>query len=981
MGVLAAGILAAGGPTEALAQEDTAPGLVAYWNSNVRHAEVLGQVDWSRHDHVSVVETIDWAQSSDAFYPGGPTDYFAVRLLGKIDVPSGGAWSFHLGSDAGARLFIDGRVVINDDANHSFRTTSSIVELSAGVHGCELRYLERNYSQGLILEWSHSSGEGAPVARQVIPASAFLHSVAGEEQTQGDGGLRAYWSSATSHAGLLGQIDWTDYDSTSVVSNVSWPITSEPFYPNGPTDYFSLRLQGLIEIPAAGNWRFNLGSDAGARLFIDGSLVINDDANHSFRFAAGTVDLDEGPHDIVVHYLERNYSQGLVLTWRGPHDPFESVIPPDALTPGVLVPPGDTAGSGINAYWTIHARHAERLGQVDWDAYDGESTPSKIYWPISNAPFEPDQPTDYFALRLLAEINVPRSGNWAFKLGSDAGARLFVEGALVVSDDANHSFRFREGSVFLERGEHPIELQYLERNYSQGLVLTWQGPGDPFESVIPASAFSPQGFTAGPPGSGLRAYWSPATSHATRLGEIDWAKFGEVSIVSDLSWEITNDPFYEDGPRDYFGVRFVGLIDIDQAGRWTFGLGSDAGARMFIDGRLVVNDDANHSFRFGTGQIDLTPGYYPFEVRYIERNYSQGLVATWRSPGGYEQVIPRSAFSLDPVEPVVDAGGGGLRAYWINNLAHATTLGEVDWNQYDSTTVVENVSWYVSSDPFISGGQTDYFGVRLVGEIELPEAGEWTFKLGSDAGARLLVNGELVVNDDANHSFRFTDGSIVLAEGPSTIEIQYLERNYSQGLVLTWQGPSDEFERVVPSSVLHPAEIQVVEDGGHKALTAQWYIDERRSSFLADVDWTSPDATTNVANVSWRITSAPFYTGGPTDYFAARITGRLIVPEAGIWTFKLGSDAGAALFIDGSPVVEDDANHSFRFQSSTLELDAGTHTLEVRYLERNYSQGLVLTWQGPNDPHERVIAPTDFELPQDKFRVIRWREVSSVDGE
>ena len=954
------------------------PGLMAFWSNAVSHATRLGEVDWSTYDTVSIVPEVNWASTNEAFYAGGPTDFFAARLVGEIEIPETGVWTLGLSSDAGARLFVGGVLLIDDDVNHSFRRRSAPIVLEAGSHAIEIRYLERNYSQGLVLDWQSPSGG----AREAVPASALSHrpEVVGEE-VEGKG-LRAYWTSDLSHATTLGEVDWTQYDSTSIVPNVSWPITNDPFYADGPTDYFAARLCGTITLPEGGDWTFKIGSDAGARLYIDGNLVVNDDANHSFRFRSGTVALTAGEHAYEVRYLERNYSQGLVATWQAPSATYEEVIPTSAFTPAAVVPPGET-GDGLNVYWSDAVSHATVLGEVDWSRYDRQTAVSKLSWRITNGPFQTDGPTDYFAARFVGKITIPAGGDWRFKVGSDAGARLLIDGNVVVNDDANHSFRFTAGSIVLTPGEHDFEVLYLERNYSQGLVVTWQAPGAAHEEVIPASAFRPATLSDESGGLGLRAYWSSNVSHATRIGQVDWSTYDHATTESAVSWEITNDAFYTDGPTDYFAVRLTGLLRVPQAGSWTFKLGSDAGARLYVNGELVVNDDANHSFRFRAGSIALPEGNVRIEIRYLERNYSQGLVLTWQGPGEpFERVVPPSAFSPDPEEPAADEGGGGLRAYWMSGISHATVLGEVDWDAYDTTGVVPKVNWRITNNAFVEGGPTDYFGLRLMGTIEIPTGGNWTFGLGSDAGARLIINGEVVVNDDANHSFRFGSGSVMLDAGTHDIEIRYLERNYSQGLVLTWEGPGGQLEEVVPSSAIAPAPL--LSPGGEYAgsgwLSAEWMTG--RYSALGSIPWDSGARTTTTAldKVNWRVADVPFYAGGPTNYFAARITGTINIPESGDWTFKLGSDDGSRLLIDGVTVTEDDGNHSFRFRSGTVHLNAGRYPFEVQYYEHSGVQGLVATWRGPGVDHEEVIPAEAFARPSG-IRVVRWREVGVAEPE
>lgn len=956
--------------------DEVGTGITAYWIHNVSHAQKLGQIDWTAYTTTTLERNIAWEITNEPFYTDGPTDFFALRALATITIPRTGAWTFELGSDAGARLYVDGQLVVSDDANHSFRFRSGSVTLEEGEHDFEVQYLERDYSQGLVTTWR---GPGDTYA-EVIPRSALAPRDASDAVESG--GMYAYWTDSASHAQRLGQVSWGSYTTQTTISRPYWAITNSAFRTDGPTDFFAVRLLGTIDVPESGTWTFGLGSDAGAQLLIDGVMVVNDDANHSFRFASGTGTLAAGPHEIEIRYLERDYSQGLVATWKAPGASHEEVIPTRVLTPRDMSDSDALAGaSGLRAYWIDSVSHAQKLGQIDWSTYDTHSTVPNVYWPISNAAFRKGGPTDFFAARLIGTITLPESGEWAFGLGSDAGARLLIDGELVVNDDANHSFRFASGSVTLEAGAHQFEVQYLERDYSQGLVATWRGPGVPYEQVIPASAFTladnERVVDAG--GGALRAYWTSGVNHAQRLGQIDWANFTNMTTESKVAWRITNSAFYPGGPADFYAVRLVGKIDVPRSGNWRFKVGSDAGARLLIDGELVVNDDANHSFRFGEGTINLSAGQHDYDLYYLERDYSQGLVATWQGPGDVsEEVIPSNAFALSEAEPVVDAGGGGLRAYWTTGVNHAHRLGEVDWSFYTSTTLEPKVAWEITTSAFSTGGPTDFFALRLVGTINIPEAGDWTFRLGSDAGARLKIDGELVVNDEANHSFRFAGGSMTLTEGPHEIEVCYLERDYSQGLMLTWQGPSDAYEEVVPSSALRPAALESpagpLAPGGR--LTAEWYRNVRVSS-LASVNWSSPDETTAVSNVAWRISSSAFYSGGPTDFYALRIHGTLYVPEAGMWTFKLGSDAGAELYIGGERVVGDDANHSFRFRDGSIHLEAGPVSFEVRYLERDYSQGLVVTWQGPSDAHESVIPASAFEDPHTgQRRVARWRESS-----
>ncbi|MFI4896360.1 MAG: PA14 domain-containing protein, partial [Phycisphaerales bacterium JB059] len=772
-GWMVAWILLAAAPRWGLAEEARSPGLRAYWTTSAAHASKLGHVDWERYDRTSTVPSVNFPSTSEGFYAEGPADWFALRLVGEIDVPETGSWTFTLSSDEGARLWIDGQLVVNDGLAHSYRSRDGVVWLDEGTHTIEVRYLERRYNAGLVLEWT-----GPTTAREVIPPGALWSPV--EEPTfEGGEGLWVGWVRGVSHATNVGQIDWGSHDRIELAERVAYPITSGSFELGGPEDHFGANLVGQIEIDEEGEWTFELGSDESAMLLIDGSVVVADASAHSFRWKSGTVTLAEGLHRVEVRYLERRYSAGLFLAWRGPSDAHTSIVPSSAFHPGAGIP-SPTAGEGLRAYWSEGVSYAQTVGQIEWADSGSVTGVSQVYWASTSGAFLDGGATDYFAVRLVARVSVPRTGTWSFNLGSDESARLYVDDRVVVDDASAHSFRWKSGTVSLSAGEHDIEVRFLERRYSAGLVLTWQGPGDLVEQVIPRSAFSlrEEDPSMGEGGSGLRASWLTSVSHATNVGQVDWTESDSSSIEPNVSWASTGEAFYEGGPTDYFAVRLTGTVSIESGGAWTFGLGSDESARLYIDGELVINDDSAHSFRWKSREVELEAGEHAIEVQYLERRYSAGLVLTWTPPGGIETVVPPSAFSHPANDTPYDSGSGGVHAYWSEGLSHATKVGQVDWDQHATRSVEDNLSWRLTSGAFREEGATDYFAVRLLTRLDVPADGVWTFGLGSDESALLFIDGEPVVIDASAHSFRWKTGSVTLEAGAHDLEVWYLERRY-----------------------------------------------------------------------------------------------------------------------------------------------------------------------------------------------------------
>jgi PA14 domain len=954
------------------------PGLRAYWNTNARTSDRSGHVDWELYNHVTQVDQVNFVKTRNAFYTGGPTDYFAARFVGQIEIPADGIWTFRMESDQSSMLFIDGSPLIIDDSGHSYHSRSSIISLTPGLHDFEVRYWEGWSDAGVIVFWD---GPGMD-AEEVIPASAFTSPADEPVYDPGGDGLWAYWYHNARHASNVGQIDWVSSDRVETVQRPSYLLTRSGFEVGGPTDYFAARFMGIINVAPGdgGVWTFDLGSDQSALLFIDGIPVVSDASGHSYHWRSGTIELAEGDHAIEVRYWEGWSDAGLHVAWKGPNSAFTQIIPSSAYKPGTGAtnPP---SGGGLHAYRYDNARHAGNVGQVDWVDHDSMETVQNIYWPITHGSFYTGGPTDYFASRFVGKITVPRSGAWTFSLGSDQSARLTIDGVTVINDASGHSYHWRSGTVSLAAGEHDIEVQHWEGWSDAGLALTWKGPGDTFERVVPATAFSPNAVdpALGTGGDGLRVYWVDNARHASKVGHIDWQNYDRMTFEANIAWEITHNPFVgttivnsggqstsEGGTQtDYFGLRAVGQVNIPSDGNWTFGLGSDQSAQLFIDGQMVINDDSGHSYHWRSGEINLTSGLHNFEVRYWEGWSDAGLIVSWTPPGGVEQVIPPNAFSHSAVETPFDSGGGGLRAYWTTNARHASNAGQIDWSEHDHATTVPNVAWQITRSPFDDTTPSDYFGLRLLGRVDVPASGAWTFSLGSDQSAILLIDGEPVVIDTSGHSYHWRSGSVQLTQGKHDIEVRFWEGWSDAGLNLAWRGPTVPADIIIPRTAfsLQPTETPLDPGGG---LRAYWTTNARHASNAGQIDYAEHSTSTIVDNVSWQVTRDPFFLDGPTDYYGLRLISQLTIPEsdagAGTWTFNMGSDQSAILLIDDQPVIVDTSGHSYHWRSGTIALSPGVHKFEVRYWEGWSDAGLNITWRAPGTTLEEIIPASAFNV-------------------
>jgi regulation of enolase protein 1 (concanavalin A-like superfamily) len=94
------------------------------------------------------------------------------------------------------------------------------------------------------------------------------------------------------------------------------------------------------------------------------------------------------------------------------------------------------------------------------------------------------------------------------------------------------------------------------------------------------------------------------------------------------------------------------------------------------------------------------------------------------------------------------------------------------------------------------------------------------------------------------------------------------------------------------------------------------------------------------------------------DGFSARWTGLVEIPADGEWTFSTHADDAVRLWIDGQQLINVWGNsRPLTWDSNTITLNAGFHTIEMNYFEINYAHTAIahLAWQGPLVPVRQYI--------------------------
>mgnify|MGYP006272385959 CR=1 FL=1 len=102
-----------------------------------------------------------------------------------------------------------------------------------------------------------------------------------------------------------------------------------------------------------------------------------------------------------------------------------------------------------------------------------------------------------------------------------------------------------------------------------------------------------------------------------------------------------------------FVVVATGTVSIPESGQWTFGLNTDDGARLRIDGEDVIVDDNLHSPRDSLATIELEAGIHTIEALLFERG-GGAVIELFAARGSH------SSFAARNFHLVGDTESGGL---------------------------------------------------------------------------------------------------------------------------------------------------------------------------------------------------------------------------------------------------------------------------------------------------------------------------------
>ncbi len=137
-------------------------------NPNWRFAVYHGS--WSNVPNYDDIQPVKQGECAGFnLLPAGRANDYGMRYAGFLKINQPGDYQFHIGSDDGSLLFIDGQKVADSDGVHPHTVQSGRAKLSSGMHAIRVDYAQVAGEATLTLEY-----EGPGVPRQDINRNVFL---------------------------------------------------------------------------------------------------------------------------------------------------------------------------------------------------------------------------------------------------------------------------------------------------------------------------------------------------------------------------------------------------------------------------------------------------------------------------------------------------------------------------------------------------------------------------------------------------------------------------------------------------------------------------------------------------------------------------------------------------------------------------------------------------------------------------------------
>jgi hypothetical protein len=728
------------------------------------------------------------------------------------------------------------------------------------------------------------------------------------------------------------------------IDTVNYGKTSEKFDGFAHGDDFTVRWTGFVKISIAGKYEFFISSDDGSKLWIDDKMVVDNDGLHGCKTKSGSVNsLKTGYHRLKMQMFERGGAACAKLEYQGADSGNNKVvIPKAALLKAAGEPPVRDENAGLREEIFYFNKELRRMPILNNYRPNKVNKVDYVNYPSTGGKWDGFSQENRFAVRWTGTLRIRQTGTYKFELESDDGSFLWMGDQPLIDNDGLHGMKKKQGSKNCGTAT-AIRIDFFENGGGAGCKFRYNGPQTSSKwQIVPAHAMVA---TSQLDGILQETFYF---SQSSKLPNLEGKHVNAVRLETKSISQEHNKFRGVPEKKENFAQRYTGFIIISNKGDYTFSLRSDDGSKLWIDNKEVVNNDGLHGMKTVEGKVSgMIEGQHSLRVEFFQKGGGAGLEFKYKGADTDGQMKAVENVVRGWVgEPEVIAPNAGLTldAYWkrTNRLYDLNLFGR----KVDLTMKVANINQGGTSNAWPGfGGRKDDFLVRWTGSVVVKK-GVSKFCLTSDDGSKMYVEDKKIIDNDGLHGMRERCSSKSYSPGEYAIRVDMFERGGGAGCILKYQGDDTNGQKiVVPQKALRDS----TEGYPYKKWRAGYYYFNQDKN-LPDLSWgrRKPNTFKLISNIDFGTTSGNHPGMSRKNDFAARFTARWYIKKGstGKYEFKLNSDDGSKLWIDGSQVIDNNGLHGRRDRTGSKTLSEGSHVFRVEWFERGGASGCSLHVKG-----------------------------------
>jgi fibronectin type 3 domain-containing protein len=238
-------------------------------------------------------------------------------------------------------------------------------------------------------------------------------------------------------------------------------------------DQFSVRWTGQFRPATSQTYTFHTISDDGVRLYVNGSLIIDNWTDHAPTDNTATMALTAGQtYNFTMEFYENGGGAVAKLHWSSPTI-TDTAIP---------LLNGGATGQYFNDSANGHLQGTPVVTRV-------EATIDSTTWP-NYAP-DPAVGNTNFSARWTGKVQAQYSETYTFYTESDDGVQLFVNGQQLINNWTYHAPIEDIGMIALSAGQqYTIEMDFFQGGGPDLAQLFWSSPSTPKQLVPQSQLYS-----------------------------------------------------------------------------------------------------------------------------------------------------------------------------------------------------------------------------------------------------------------------------------------------------------------------------------------------------------------------------------------------------------------------------------------------------------------------------------------------------------